>query len=304
MNYENKYFSLYKINYAIAFLKIEKNKNFIPFVLSCRYFGNYFKIQNNESILNTICEDFVTCIKEKYYCNKDENYFYTGLINGKLIEWKIILLNISEKMRKSKIKNYLNFKVKDVKNIYAHNSSITVIEIYDRQNIIITAGEDKYIFIRKIFDFELLTAIDLTYSFGNPIISTTLNIFPFSIKISDLNLLYVIIYDYDSKTNFIRGYNLNGLFFAQTNPKKFIDKNKGYLQFNNISFTKNGYLIVWFYNSEEIKILNAWNLFQIQNKNLTNNSDIKCIEYNAITKEIYILYEDEIIIETFKEIDD
>ena len=304
MNYENKYFSLYKINYAIAFLKIEKNKNFIPFVLSCRYFGNYFKIQNNESILNTICEDFVTCIKEKYYCNKDENYFYTGLINGKLIEWKIILLNISEKMKKSKIKNYLNFKVKDVKNIYAHNSSITVIEIYDRQNIIITAGEDKYIFIRKIFDFELLTAIDLTYSFGNPIISATLNIFPFSIKISDLNLLYVIIYDYDSKTNFIRGYNLNGLFFAQTNPKKFIDKIKGYLQFNNITFTKNGNLIVWFYNSEEIKILNAWNLFQIQNKNLTNNSDIKCIEYNAITKEIYILYEDEIIIETFKEIDD
>ena len=304
MKYKNKYFSLYKINYAIAFLKIEKNKYFIPFVLSCRYFGNYFKIQNNESILNIFCEDFVTCIKEKYFCNKEENYFYTGLLNGKLIEWKITLITNIEKPKKSKIKNFLNFNVKDVKNIYAHNSSITIIEIYHRQNIIITSGEDKYINIRKIFDFELLTAIDLTYSFGNPIISTTLNIFPSSIKISDLNLLYIIIYDYDSKNNFIRGYNLNGLFFAQTDPKYFTDKNNGCPQFNNISFTKNGNLVTWFHNSREIKILNAWNLIPIKNKYFQNNSNIKFIEYNDFTKEIYILYEDSIIIETFKEIDD
>ena len=304
INYENKYFSLYKINYAIAFLKIEKNKYFIPFILSCRYFGNYFKIQNNESILNTFCEDFVTCIKEKSYCNKEDNYFFTGLLNGKLIEWKIILINNSEKLRKSKIKNYLTFSVKDVKNIYAHNSSITAIEIYERQNIIITSGKDNYIYIRKIYDFELLASIDLTYSFGNPIISTTLNIFPSSIKISELNLLYVIIYDYDSKANFIRGYNLNGLFFAQTNPKKIIDKNKDCLQINDIYLTKNGNLIAWFYNSNEIKILSAWNLIPIKTKFILNNFNIKYVEYNDTTKELYILYDNEIIIETFKELED
>ena len=42
------------------------------------------------------------------------------------------------------------------------------------------------------------------------------NIFPSMIKISDLNLFYVLLYDYDSKRTYIRGYNLNGLFFAQT----------------------------------------------------------------------------------------
>ena len=78
----------------------------------------------------------------------------------------------------------MNFKVKDVKNIDAHNSSIIVIEINYGQKIILTGGEDKYIYIRKIFDFEFLIAIDITYSFGNLIISTTLNKIPFYINIS------------------------------------------------------------------------------------------------------------------------
>ena len=62
--------------------------------------------------------------------------------------------------------------------------------------------------------------------------------------------------------------------------------------------------MTWFYNSKEIKILNAWNLIPIKNKYLQNNSIPKCIEYNDTTKELHILYENEIDIETFKEIDD
>ena len=67
----------------------------------------------------------------------------------------------------------------------------------------------KYIIIKI-----LLAVIIFTYSFGNPIISEAINAFPSLIKISDLNLLYVLLYDYDSKNTFIRGYNLNDLFFS------------------------------------------------------------------------------------------
>ena len=313
---KEKCISLYKINYAIAVFQIEVNKYFITFVLSCRYLGNYFKIQSNDYKLNIFCEDLVTCIKERNFCNKGKNYFYTGLLNGKLTEWKIICKN-NNIDNKNKIKNNFNYEIKEKKHIYAHNSSITSIEIYNSQNLIITAGEDKFIYIRKVYDFELLTVIDLTYTFGNEIISKNKNIFPSFIKISDLNLIYVLIYDYDSNQNFIRGYNLNGLFFAQTNPTNFIGKDNTYLHFNNISFTKNSDLIVWFYNSKKLKVLNAWDLNPIQNKDLIkgiinnkdtkdkdrdkNNNIIKYIEYNYNSKEFYKLYENEFIIMTSKE---
>ena len=311
--YYEKKISLYRINYAVSFLQIEINKNIITFILSCRYLGNYFIVQNNESTFNVFCEDFVTCIKGNNHCSKEKNYFYIGLLNGKLIEWKIKSIN-NLQSNCNKSKKSKNFKIKRKKNIYAHNSSITAIEIYYRQNILITAGEDKFIHIRKLFDFELLTSIDLTYSFGNPIVSKTINIFPSSIKISGLNLLYVIIYDYDSKMNFIRGYNLNGLFFAQTDPKKFTKKtHNSRLLFNNISFAKNGNIIVWCYNWKKIMVLNAWNLMPIWNKNLErdkkekeeikNNRDniIKWLEYNNNSKEFYMLYDNKFVVEILKE---
>ena len=72
-------------------------------------------------------------------------------------------------------------------------------------SIIITAGEDKFIHIRKQYDFELLTSINLCHYYSNMKISMEYNIFPSLIKISDLNLLYVLIYDLESETNFIRG---------------------------------------------------------------------------------------------------
>ena len=67
-----------------------------------------------------------------------------------------------------------------------------------------------------------------------------------------------MIYDYDAKNYFIRGYNLNGIFFAQSDKKFFIEGN--YLMFNNFSFTKYSNLIVGFYNSEKLFVLNAGDL--------------------------------------------
>ena len=203
-----------------------------------------------------------------------------------------------------------NFEIKERKHVYAHKSSISVMEIYSKQNIIITAGEDKFIYIRKIFDFELMTAIDLTYSFGNPIVSQYLNIFPSMIKVSDLNLLFVMIYDYHSKKFFIRGYNLNGIFFAQTEDMLFEDN----LQINNFSFTKYSNLVVGFYNSDKFLVLNAGVLTPIwitdlekkdeekkdkkdkkEKSKIKEESENKIVEFNCNNGEFYILKEQEVI---------
>ena len=146
----------------------------------------------------------------------------------------------------------------------------------------------------------MLTVINLISSFGNLIISQTFNIFPSLIKVSELNLLYVLFYDYDSKKTFIRGYNLNGLFFAQT------DKNNN-LQFNNISFTKYSNLVVGFYNSNEFHVLDASNLTKLfaGNKDTNENKKgTKMIEYNYNTGEFYILYNNQYIMMTLKEKDE
>ena len=77
---------LYNPCYTISYLELKTPKK-IKFsniiILSCRYLGNYFNIQNTDNNINIFCEDFVTCIKAN---TKDSNnIFYTGLFNGKLI---------------------------------------------------------------------------------------------------------------------------------------------------------------------------------------------------------------------------
>ena len=298
---KDKNIQLYKIEYAFSYLFLYFDKSALSIFLSCRYLENYFRIQYHQKIINIYYEDFVTCIKARNLTEKGDDIFYTGLIDGKLTEWKLIPYLNNNKKSKSKY----NFTVKELKNIYAHKSSITAIEIYQKQNIIITSGEDKFIYIRKIFDFELLTVIDLTYSFGNPIISKTYNIFPSLIKISELNLLYVLLYDYNSKKTFIRGYNLNGLFFAQTDLTYFKDK-KIYFQFNNISFTKNANLIVGFNNLNKFFVLDASNLQVLWVKEIKRDEDKsqksgnKMLEYNYNSGEFYILYDEEYNIMTLE----
>ena len=179
--------------------------------------------------------------------------------------------------------------------IYCHRGAITCIEFYTPQSLIITAGEDKYINIRKIYNLELLTSIDLTYSYGNPIINKSNNIFPSLIKISDLNLIYILIYDYDSQSTLIRGYNMNGIFFAQTKPELFQDKDKK-LYFNNISFTKCSNLVVGYYNYNKYSILQAWGLEPIKaQEELEEKSGTVKLDYDYDSEMCYLLYSNKLV---------
>ena len=296
INYKNKEkkIPLYNPCYAFTYINLKtskKNSKSKIAILTCRYLGNYFNVQTMEKNINVYCEDFVTCIKRK---NKlDSENFYTGLLNGKLTEWEI---------------DY-NFNMKEIRHVYSHDSSITAIELYETHSIIITTSEDNSIQIRKEYDFELLTVIDLTYCFGNPIISETNNIFPSLIKISNLNLLYVLIFDKDKKRNFIRGYNLNGIFFAETQYKSFLDNEKNNLIINSISFTKNSNLIIGFYNINQYYALQSWDLkpySMLKNFNIPDKKErvgTEMISYDHKSNTFSILYENEVFIIPPKEDD-
>ena len=263
------------------------------FILTCRYLGNIFKIQNSDYYIDVLCEDFVTCIicQENIESKFNDIVIYTGLKNGKLIEWHI----------KPKIQISGKININEKKNCHCHKGEITCIELYENQNIIITGGEDKMIFIRKTYDFELLTAINLVYTYCNPIINKKINIIPTLIKVSELNCIYIMLYNYETNKSFIRGYNLNGLFFAQSDENDFM----------NICFTKNSNLLVSFYEQEQISVLKCYDLkiddfdlktseFLQNNKSKKDKKDKKAdflvwFDYNYKEKEFILLFENQII---------
>ena len=262
------------------------------FIFTCRYLGNIFKVINSENYIDVLCEDFVTCItcNKKIESNLDDIKVYTGLKNGKLIEWLI-------KQVKTK-----DIVIKEKKNCYCHKGEITCLELYENQNIIITGGKDKMIFIRKTYDFELLTVIDLTYLYGNSEIIKEINIVPTLIKVSELNCVYVMLYNYHTKKSFIRGYNFNGLFFAQTEEDEYM----------NICFTKNCSLLVSCYNKDQFYLLNCYDLkkveYELKISEFTENIDNKSkkkkdkkenflvwMDYNYRNQEFTLLFDDQII---------
>ena len=305
INIDNSFIPLYKPNYAISEITIydEINQKNEIFILTCRFLGNYFKVQNNDKILMILCEDFVTTIVSRN-SEKNDSIFFTGLKNGKLIEWKIKKNEVIVYIKK-KAQTISSFTIKEKKHVYAHKSSITSIEVNNSKQIIASAGEDKFIYIRKLYDFELLTSIDLTYTFLNPIISKSPNIFPSLIKISDLNCIYVILYNYTLHKTIIRGYTLNGLFFAQTDEYN-TGRGNNDLSYNNISFNKNWNLIVGLYNFNEILLLNSFNLkvrcqHRIVEDDKNKHYGSKWLEYDTASREFIILYDNEYQIITLSE---
>ena len=205
------------------------NKEELCKFITCRYMDNSFKIhrisKNKIENMSIFCEDFVTSC-----CTLDHNKFLIGLKNGKLIQWSIEN-EISEKS--------IDFR----RQIQAHSKSITLIEKNNRLGIIITAGEDNYVFIRKIYDLELITPIKLKQKY---IITMA--------KVSPMNFLYLICFNKKRNKNkaIILGYTLSGLFFAKSK----------YGFYDSLDFTKSGNIVTWA-NKKEIKILSGDNLTNI-----------------------------------------
>ena len=262
---------------------LEKNKNFSKSVskkheineniyfkfITCRYIDNSFKIHrflknkisNKKSIykpISYICEDFVCSCCVISFCQ-----FLIGLKNGKLIQFyiepkeSIIDINSSE-----------FFTIKMEKYIQAHIGKINVIEINKRLGIIITCGDDNYILIRKLYDFELLSPIKVK----NKYIITMA-------KVSPLNFLYIICYNKEKEKSIILGYTLTGLQFAKSE----------YGFYDNIDFTPKGN-IVTLKNRKELCILGGNDLDGININNKDSNEDFD-IKKNKVKDSIWMKYD-------------
>ena len=212
-------------------------------IITCRYSDNSFKIiqipkgkYKKDDIyvakpITYFCEDFVSSC-----CAISPYKFLIGLRNGKLIQWSFYYNNDKEEEKSSIIKLQFN------RQIQAHKSSINVIEIDKRLGIIITAGEDNFVFIRKLYDFELITPIKI----NNKYIITM-------IKISPINFLYIMCYHKLEKKSKIFGYTLNGIPFAKSIFDYYV----------TLDCTKNGN-IVTLIKGKSIEILKGANLKEVK----------------------------------------
>ena len=192
-------------------------KNLIFEIEDCRiffiggYLDNSFKIYYKEKekdindketfSLSILTESQVTCIKS--ICN--QNIFFTGHKNGKIMKWKYNLL--SEKL-KSKQKDDCSIGLSSIininkkANIIGHKSFVQIIDTNDNFNVLISASNDGFIFIRKLFDYELLNVIKYN---------------PFKKSLFDLcfDKQFIIATYYNNKNNQkrikINTYSLNGI---------------------------------------------------------------------------------------------
>ena len=246
-------------------------------LITCRHLDFSFKIyyiikydkksKITHKIFSYICEDFVTSC-----CCINSNAFVVGLNNGKLIYFKINF-NINNIIaKKNNIEFKEDIKIEKEKYIEGHNGKINVIEIDKRLGIIATAGDDNYIFIRKIYDFELLLPIKIKNKFEI-----------LMLKISSFNFIYVLCLNKNNKKKIIFGYTLSGLKFAKSE----------YGFYDNISFNEEGDLIT-LDNKKNIRVLSGNTLNEIKISNLYYDKEIidnikkieplKWIQYNYLVR--------------------
>ena len=256
----------YRYKYCPKYSMIALNSYTV--FITCRYIDNTFRMHlisyNNKLFGDNIdkkqvayqCKSFVNSVGKI-----DENRFLIGLSSGQLVEY-----------------SYKANILKRKRSLYAHEKAITVIEYFQRLNLIITGGEDFYIYIRNERNLELLSVIKV----DNYLI-------PYYIQINHLNLLYVMTYslkkpittlfsnvpndnsikvkeskkkksrEYISNyqkeegtegSSVIIGYTLTGMEFARTKQ----------LDISCFDFKLNGNLICSFYHDNTIRIYQGHSL--------------------------------------------
>ena len=218
-----------KINYLInkKNILIEKKENKKFFLLTCRHLDSSFQIHYIKfadhkkkkkelvpKIFSFFCEDFISSC-----CCISSDTFILGLINGKLLEYKMQIDILQKPDKKKKVELIEKINIKISRYIQAHKGKINSIDIDKKLGIVITSGDDNYVFIRKLYDLELLLPIKIKNKF---IILMT--------KVSPYNFLYVLCFNKLNKKNIIFGYTLSGIRFAKSE----------YGIYDNISINEDG----------------------------------------------------------------
>ena len=252
-------FNLYDINYInkIKYLKNKKgkkHKDSLFIFITCRHLDNSFKIypisiaksfKKDIKPFSYICESFVSCVNIISY-----NKFIIGLKNGKMM-----IFSIEKNSSNNDLSIYLNKQIK------GHKSNINMIEINQRLGLILSGGDDHFLFIRKLYDMELLIPI----KFKKKYIITMA-------KISPMNFLYVICFHKFKKKSVIFGYTLNGILFAKSR----------YAYYDTLDFTKTGNIVTWT-NKKKIQVLLSNDL---QEKSYNKNDKIEKKKFEGMKSKI------------------
>ena len=248
--------------------------NSFSICVTCGYLSNAIQItllkENNvQESTYVVMEDFVRAL-----CKITENTFLIGLNNGKLIEHKLTF-------------TANQMKVSNERFVYAHLSSISIIEYVQRLNVIVTVGDDNYIYIRKYFDFELLSAIKVSNNFK-----------VLSVKVSNVNCVYVLVFDQlkDNKNVMVIGYTLNGIEFARSE----------YGLFTNMEILENSNVVVGCSDEicqpaeqkrkgSHVHVLKGSYLTMLGSLRIKQSEEMKLtfITYNNVKKILYCFFNDE-----------
>ncbi len=131
----------------------------------------------------------------------------------------------------------MQFNIKYSKEFIAHSEAVTCLITNETWNIIITGGEDGFVYVRNYYDLKIITVIKPELKVN----SINVNMKIIDLYVSDYDLLYVICYFQDEM--YLFGYNLNGLSFG------FIK-----CAVNQMEFSPTGKLLISEYFSKELAV--------------------------------------------------
>lgn len=163
------------------------------YFLTCSHYGNSMNVYSNRSLtLKIIAESFVTCVKSYH----SKNLILSGHQNGKILIWKY---------------ETSTFSVKNNRKILAHDSSVNIIEINNKHNLLISSGDEGIVILRKFSTFEILNVFNIK---SNKIVT--------DIHISKYDLIYLTIYNENKQKFIIVGTTLNFVVFEKTAHDYFL----------------------------------------------------------------------------------
>ena len=210
------------------------NFNMVIFVL-CRFNDKSFCLTNQKGETKFyLTESIVTCLSKS-----SEKSFFTGHINGNVIEWTFLTMNnipieVSDTSFNISNVNILMDELYIKRRYIAHTEKVTGIYYCELLELIITSGDDHKIMIRKYYDLTLLTMIDIG-----------LNKFCIDIKMSHC-FLYILFFDESEKKHIVQIYSINGLKVGEGS----------YNYISGINIDKNGNVLVGDYKGNKIEVYN------------------------------------------------
>ena len=193
----------------------------------CGYLDKTLRLYFDKKEIKYLLDSYATSI-----IKIKEMQFITGHNNGLLTKWEITIINSN---------NQIDLKLDKIHAIKSNNNCITCLEYNQKINIILSCDNIEII-IRNYYNFEFLAYIKIN---TNNCLHKSINL-----KISNYNLIYVLIEIKKNVLYELHCYTLNGTYVCKLEGN-----------FSEFELTNNGNIIIPDLNNRLIKIFRAYDLF-------------------------------------------